>query len=1143
MFNPSKKMVSLVLVIAMLFSTVSTAAAAEIETEVATATEVVETVDVEAAPEVEIEIGTETEGELETPSAEAETDEEVATEVAGDTEVEVDVGTEASDEFVAAGVWSDADPYFTGEVFDEVADDATWMPALWSMGERAAYPTYEEAYQAMIALQDEYPEGMKWTNFAPYGSQTESTNPEHKHGYRFQGGAIKGAQLGVGCAAFCFLVSDLVYGNIPARVVDEGDFEFEDIRVGDFLRVNSSHFVTVLRITPSGVIVAEGNYSGTVHWGRAISRDELMFSANFLVSRYPADYQETAGPEEEVASGTEGSLAWTISNKGLLTITGNGGMPNYDYSTRPSWEAAGQAIYDVEIGTGVESVGDYAFYGQADLINVSLSGTVASIGNGAFRESSLVGLTLPSSVKTVGDDAFYGCTSLTSVSISEGVQKIGERAFHSCTTLNAVDFPSSLTEIGGGAFTSCENLMQVRFMPSSGNLKIGDSLFTQCWRLQFVSLPEGITELTPGLFSSCKTVFYLYIPSTVTTLAEAGEESPFTSSFVGTIYFGGAQAQWDSMMTAMSKVPLLMQTYQVLQQALVVCEQSDPFVPAPDDPGDIVFPCANGHVGKDDGSGNCDVCGDPIGEGSVDPPVDPPAEHEHEPETDWSHDEIGHWHECLAEDCPTTENSKKDSYAGHEFGEWTVSVEATAEQAGSKYRDCAVCSYRETEEIQKLPPVDPPVDPGEGEPGESENPGEGENPPAEHKHEWAEAWTNNATNHWHECVAAGCSITANSEKDSYGAHDFGGWVVDKAANATQSGSKHRDCAICIYRATETIPATGGSSGSGGNTGGSSGSGGTSGGNTGNSGGNSGSGSSGSGSPGSGGSGGSTKPGGTINSDKSVVTQKPDGSTDVKLTMADVLAAIERKEPFKIPMTAVQATRDIATAPTVTIDSETGGYVNVLIPVVKPSAGTVAILVGTDASTNMIKTSVATSDGVIASVPSGATIKIVDNSKTFTDVAPGNWANDAIAFASARELFSGTSATTFSPNVPMTRSMLMVVLARLDGAKTTGGETWYERGVEWAIQKGISDGSAPEANISREQLVTMLWRYCGSPSGAGNVSGYTDAGQISGYAQEAMAWAIENGIVSGFGDGRLGPQGQATRAQVAQMLMNLLKSLA
>ena len=123
---------------------------------------------------------------------------------------------------------------------------------------------------------------------------------------------------------------------------------------------------------------------------------------------------------------------------------------------------------------------------------------------------------------------------------------------------------------------------------------------------------------------------------------------------------------------------------------------------------------------------------------------------------------------------------------------------------------------------------------------------------------------------------------------------------------------------------------------------------------------------------------------------------------------------------------------------------------------------------------------------------------------------------------------------------MTRAMLVTVLARFDGADISGGTTWYEKGVEWAIANGVSDGSSPERNITREQLVTMLWRYAGSPATTGNMFSFADEDQISGYAREAMQWAVENGIVSGFGNGRLGPQGQATRVQVAQMLKSLIE---
>ena len=140
------------------------------------------------------------------------------------------------------------------------------------------------------------------------------------------------------------------------------------------------------------------------------------------------------------------------------------------------------------------------------------------------------------------------------------------------------------------------------------------------------------------------------------------------------------------------------------------------------------------------------------------------------------------------------------------------------------------------------------------------------------------------------------------------------------------------------------------------------------------------------------------------------------------------------------------------------------------------------------------------------------------------------------------MFTGTSETTFSPASHMTRAMLMTVLARFDGEDTSGGSVWYEKGMAWAVKNGVSDGSNPNGNITREQLAVMLWRYAGSPTSDHSLDGYTDADQISGYALEAMRWANETGIITGYGNGLLGAKDNATRAQVAQMLMNFVKSL-
>ena len=156
-------------------------------------------------------------------------------------------------------------------------------------------------------------------------------------------------------------------------------------------------------------------------------------------------------------------------------------------------------------------------------------------------------------------------------------------------------------------------------------------------------------------------------------------------------------------------------------------------------------------------------------------------------------------------------------------------------------------------------------------------------------------------------------------------------------------------------------------------------------------------------------------------------------------------------------------------------------------------------------------------------------------KTFVDVENSDWFADAVAYVTEKGLMNGTGSDTFSPNASTTRGMLMTVLARYAGEDTTGGATWYEKGMEWAKAKGVSDGTNPNADITREQLVTMLYRYAGSPAVNGSLDSFSDAASVSSYAANAMQWAIANGIMNGS-NGKLNPQDNATRAQVAAILM-------
>ena len=271
----------------------------------------------------------------------------------------------------------------------------------------------------------------------------------------------------------------------------------------------------------------------------------------------------------------------------------------------------------------------------------------------------------------------------------------------------------------------------------------------------------------------------------------------------------------------------------------------------------------------------------------------------------------------------------------------------------------------------------------------------------------------------------------------------------------------------------------------------------------------------------------TTPDGT----KAQVVAKPDGS---------MTSTEERKDGTKVTSeTTAQGKTTAAVA--VPKGAE---KVTVLIPTPEtPKTGEVAVIVKPDGSREVVKTSVATEDGLQLTLAEGARLELVDNSKSFADVPTGNWAADPVTFVSSRELFVGTAQDQFSPELDMSRAMIVTVLARLDGADTSGGAVWYEKSMNWAVEQGLSDGSKPDAAITREELATMLYRYAGSPDVTGTDLGeFTDAADASGYAADALRWAVAQGILQGS-DGKLMPQNTATRAQVAAMFQRYIESTA
>ena len=180
---------------------------------------------------------------------------------------------------------------------------------------------------------------------------------------------------------------------------------------------------------------------------------------------------------------------------------------------------------------------------------------------------------------------------------------------------------------------------------------------------------------------------------------------------------------------------------------------------------------------------------------------------------------------------------------------------------------------------------------------------------------------------------------------------------------------------------------------------------------------------------------------------------------------------------------------------------------------------------------------------------------------FVDVAEGDWFYDAVVYAYQNELMDGVGGNRFAPNSETTRAQLVTILYRLEGQPAVSGDlpftdvesgTWYTDAVLWAAQNGIVNGVtdttfAPGDNITRQQLVTILYRYAEAKgydvSASADLSGYPDAGQVQDYAQPAMAWAVAENIIQGMEDGTLKPAGNASRAQIATILMRFCEDVA
>ena len=307
-------------------------------------------------------------------------------------------------------------------------------------------------------------------------------------------------------------------------------------------------------------------------------------------------------------------------------------------------------------------------------------------------------------------------------------------------------------------------------------------------------------------------------------------------------------------------------------------------------------------------------------------------------------------------------------------------------------------------------------------------------------------------------------------------------------------------------------------------------------------------------------------------DNGVVTAKAPGTATITVTTKDgshtAACTVTVTRPYIPPANPnYRITVEATQGGTVTADpaAAKAGTTVTLTP--SPDAG---YQVGTVAVTDRFGEAVAVTenaDGTYTfTMPSGQVkveVTFVESQPEplpFTDVKEGDWFYDAVRYAYETGLMDGVGDSLFAPNSETTRAQLVTILHRLAGEPEPGEDsgfadvaagTWYTDAVAWAAQNGIVNGVsdtefAPGDDITREQLAAILYRYAACQgydvSQRADLSGFGDASSISGYAQEALSWAHAQGLVLGFEDGSLRPQGTASRAQIAAVLMRFLAAV-
>ena len=758
--------------------------------------------------------------------------------------------------------------------------------------------------------------------------------------------------------------------------------------------------------------------------------------------------------------GVNNCLHWKVTStftSKTLTITGSGAMPDFDFpngSLAPWWnyEALGMLtsfgnfklegeLKKVVIKDGVTNVSDYALFFLPATTQVTLPDSVTSIGRyGIAMCSKLTGLSIPKGVTGIGDFGLAG-NGLTAITLPDGLQSLGRGAFDSCASLTNTTLPAAITAVPGKCFADCTKLLNVKY---AGTVTaIGDLAFESCKALTAAPIPETVTAIGASAFTGCTALTDVTIPAGVSTIPED--------------CFRGC--------TALADIDL---------------------------PGTVT------HVGHNAFT-DCAALKDVRCYGAA-PAVEPgnSEAHSFEPATvtvhynpamNWTLDADGKWQgytvsdkgACLHTDYGTTERTvpatcgkagRVDTICGncgevistrelpptgaHDWGNGVVTTAPTETTPGARTFTCTVCGDIREETIHAT---------------------------GAHDYQFTKNVAPTCTDGGYDLyTCSGCGATERRNLTDAAGHKWDGGTVTTAPTETTPGARTFTCTVCGDIREETIHATGAHD---------------------------------------------------YQFTKNVAPTCTDGGYD--LYTCSGCGATERRN-----LTDAAGHKwdggTVTTAPTETT----------------PGVRTFTCTVCGDIRTEAIPATGASTCTGGPSCPSYG----------LHDVAgPDYWAHKGIDYCVRNRLMSGVGAGTFSPDTACTRAQIVKILYNLSGNQTdysyyylpftdVAPGAWYYNAVAWAYCNDVTSGTSatmftPNAAITRQQLVTFLYRYTVkyAPEFTGNaapISAFPDAGSVANWAYAAMSWAVGNGLIQGNahdnGLDYLDPNGSATRAQTATIIM-------